>query len=80
MTKRQRMIDGLALRARLPFGTPVEQSWLQQRRCHACMTLRDLTGDGVFPLGCQSHCCTKRFGNHLRDTSMLAGDLSNLLP
>jgi hypothetical protein len=48
------MIDGLALRARLPFGTPVEQSWLQQRRRHTGMTLRDLAGDGVFPLGCQS--------------------------
>lgn len=55
MTKRQRMIDGLALRARLPFGTPVEQSWLQQRRCHTGMTLRDLAGDGVFPPGCQAH-------------------------
>ena len=53
VTMRQRAIDDLALRGRLPFRTPVEQSRLQQFRRHAGVTSREVAGDCLFPLYCR---------------------------
>ena len=60
MTMRQRAIDDLALRVRSPFRTSVEQPSLQQIRCEAGVTLRDVARDRLFPLDRQCRRCSKR--------------------